>query len=473
MKKSAAVLLVVAVAGAAYAGSSWYFGKRAQAVIESSVAQLNTSLAGVQGQEMAYKPLQVGVQSYERGWFSSNVVYRLAGPEGVELVLEDHLEHGPFPWSNVQQGQLQPVLGVSQAKLSQPASLGDWKKDAGSVDAWLRAATSIDMAGNINSLITLAPLTLRRAGETLTFSGGDLTLNMAGDFSLSTLSGGFDHLNLTDAELQQTIESTGIRLESAYRSSEGQPVTSQGKATIARVAITETDVPQVIVAENTVISYDSSQLKTLADGAVRYEIGRLLFGKENLGSLSLGMKIARLDTAAFADLITYYESISAGLDDDAQFTPEQEAGMHKRLLALLASRPALSFDPVLWSTPAGESRLLAQVDFVQPAQSDAMDAGSALVQALGRVRFEASVSRPMLVYLMEITETDPQARAEMAEAGGLLFDEYVTALAAEGYVTLDGDTARAAITYEGETVSINELKMPAADFLQLIFLMML
>ena len=473
MKKSAVVLLVVAVAGAAYAGSSWYFGKRAQAVIESSVAQLNSSLAGVQGQEMVYKPLQVGVQSYERGWFSSHIVYRLSGAEGIELVLEDHLEHGPFPWSNVQQGQLQPVMGVSQARLSQPAALGDWKKDAGSTDAWLRAASRIDMAGNIDSLITLAPLTLRRSSETLTFSGGELTLNMAGDRSLSTLSGGFDHLNLSDADLQQTIESTGIRLESTYRAPEGQAVTGQGKATIARVAITETDVPQVIVAENTVISYDSSQLKAVADGAVRYDVGRLLYGKENLGSLSLGMKISQLDTAAFADFVTYYDSISAGLDDDAQFTPEQEAGMHKRLLALLATRPALSFDPLVWTTPAGESSLLAQVELVQPAQSDAMDAGSALIQALGRVHLEASVSRPMLVYLMEITETDPEARAEMAEAGALLFDEYVSALAAEGYVRLDGDTARAVITYEGETVSINELKMPAADFLQLIFLMML
>src|SRR5690606_35023854 len=126
------------------------------------------------------------------------------------------LEQGPFPWSNVQQGQLQPVMGVSQARLSQPAALGDWKKDAGSTDAWLRAASRIDMAGNIDSLITLAPLTLRRSSETLTFSGGELTLNMAGDRSLSTLSGGFDHLNLSDADLQQTIESTGIRLESTY-----------------------------------------------------------------------------------------------------------------------------------------------------------------------------------------------------------------------------------------------------------------
>ena len=93
MKKSVGVVGVVLAGAVAYGISSWYVGQRAQDSIETAVVEGNARLGKVLGEELSTQPVKLSISRYDRGWFSSNIIYSLkfsgSGGEVTEFLLAE------------------------------------------------------------------------------------------------------------------------------------------------------------------------------------------------------------------------------------------------------------------------------------------------------------------------------------------------------------------------------------------------
>src|SRR5690606_2634804 len=89
--------------------------------VERLVAQSNERMAKLLGPNMARDNLTIEINKYERGLFASDVVYTFrvkdAGGKQHDLILKDHLLHGPLPWEALKAGEFSPVLALSRSEL--------------------------------------------------------------------------------------------------------------------------------------------------------------------------------------------------------------------------------------------------------------------------------------------------------------------------------------------------------------------
>ena len=108
--------------------------------ITQDVSALHDSLNNYQLQHIRIEPIH-----YQRGWFSSEYTMRI-GWQGQDqsLILHHKLMHGPLPWTQLKQGNFQPlfVSGLSRLDFSQ----AQWPF----VMPELKFASVVDFAGNID-----------------------------------------------------------------------------------------------------------------------------------------------------------------------------------------------------------------------------------------------------------------------------------------------------------------------------------
>src|SRR5690606_34710395 len=128
-------------------------------------------------------------------------------------------------------------------------------------------------------------------------------------------------------------------------------VSTQSSATVDSLAIDSPDGGAVVL-EKIAMAVDSQQKGKLLDGALRYDFGRIAVGEIDLGSVSVGAKARQLDVDALTELGKTYDAIVAradiSADEELVLTDAEEAVMREKLVALLASSPSVSIDPLIW-----------------------------------------------------------------------------------------------------------------------------
>ena len=108
MKKSAGIVVGAVVAVAAIGvGGAWYTGNQLPSVLDESIKQANADMA----KTLPALGLDASIEllSLDRQFFSSNARYRITfngsldgeAPQQFELVINDRIEHGPFPLSRL------------------------------------------------------------------------------------------------------------------------------------------------------------------------------------------------------------------------------------------------------------------------------------------------------------------------------------------------------------------------------------
>ncbi|MDH0060171.1 YdgA family protein [Stutzerimonas stutzeri] len=120
MKKLA---LAVAVPLALFGAATFYTSTQVESTARDAVDQANLKL-----REMgvgAGADVSLTLLSFERGLLSSTARYQIdidvadddGNTEHYALLLNDRLEHGPFPVSRLSRGQLMPVAAQSHFEL--------------------------------------------------------------------------------------------------------------------------------------------------------------------------------------------------------------------------------------------------------------------------------------------------------------------------------------------------------------------
>ena len=123
MKKTGIAAVVLLVAGAAATDGAWYTGTQLETLLPEKIAEANQELA----RQLPGSEVQLSLTSLERGVFSSVARYQLDLGElahewpASELVLVEHIEHGPLPLSRLSTLRLLPVLSHSQTRLEETA----------------------------------------------------------------------------------------------------------------------------------------------------------------------------------------------------------------------------------------------------------------------------------------------------------------------------------------------------------------
>lgn len=123
MKLSKVALSVAVLVGVGVVGGSWYTGKQIESNYQQVVdyAQKQVKQLAQYGIEIEIKDVQV-----ERHLFSSDFKYRFEGSfidEKFELVGNDTIYHGPFPFNRVKQGNLMPLMASFESHLTSPEQL--------------------------------------------------------------------------------------------------------------------------------------------------------------------------------------------------------------------------------------------------------------------------------------------------------------------------------------------------------------
>lgn len=475
MKKTSGIAAAVLIIAAAYSGSSWYLGKQAQTVIQDAVENANQRLTAIFGNQAGEIQASVRIDHYDRGIFTSLADYTLElrdkNGQSLDIRLEDTLDHGPFPWSQLRQGSLVPLIAYSQARMIESPSTRAWVQSQKDGQSPLTIQTRVDFGGAGRSEWLFHPATITRADGVVSFSGGSIVMQLGNHLNDAMVKGQFAGLAVSGREPGQNLQVSGVSIDAQSTSATAGKVSTRSQVNIARFVTDDPDVDGDIVVADTRMGFTSEQSGDLVDADARYDFGAIDVGTIKLGSVSLGAGIERVDLAALSALANEYDAMLARHQepDLASLNADEQKQLNQRLLAVLATGPRLRIDPLLWKNDKGQSVASLHVSLQKPdaVHDDSLDA--LLMQAIGQTELNITLSRAMIVQAAGQMQSNPDDARDVQEFVGTLFDDYMAGLQETGLVTVDGDQARVAITYADQNVQVNGQSMPVDQFMQRIF----
>ncbi|MYN11566.1 DUF945 family protein [Pusillimonas sp. TS35] len=473
MKKATAAVGAIVLLGAAWLGATWYIGKRTETVYAAAFKQGNARIGQLLGHVTAARP-GLHLESYERGFFTSSAVYNLhikdAGGRPVEIRLRDHIQHGPFPAGSLASGYVMPVLAHIQTGLLATPYTRAWV-DSQPDGTPATGSTTVRLSGDSSSAWAFRPATFAtRHGVRIAFGGGTMQLDFRNQFRDNDAAGLFQTLSATDNASGGTVSMKDIRLNGNTRTGENNAIISASEARVDTVVIDggAAETGDDIVLRQIGAQVDSTQSGKLLDTVHRYDIGSVVAGGLDLGSLAVGGRLNRLDIPALMALGTEYDAILArqGVTDPAKavLTPSDQQRLNDRILELLISRPSLLLEPVIWKNAQGQATGSLLFDFAAPDPA-ALQSAQIVPAFVRKAGLKLSVSRPMVVEVFRHLRQEGVDEAELKLIGGMLFDQYAGRLQQAGLVKLNDGTASTNMVYEANAMQVNGVVMPMQEFL--------
>lgn len=474
MNKSVAVVGVLAALVVAYSASSWFVGQRAQDAIESAVTKGNGHLGKVLGEELSTQPVQISISQYDRGWFSSRIIYSLkfsgAGGQVTEFLLADKLQHGPLPLSGISQGQFKPVLARSHATLMPSLGSQRWfdalkGKSPLSIDSHL----GFNGAGQSDWHFEAVDFDLEDGGK-VSFGGGHLKMVFTSEFDTITTESSFPKLSAKLPD-NDAVSVEGIKVNNSYVFGANQ--TAKVRVDIDNARYTGTD-NETLRLQGLTLEGESVEKDGLFDGSARYETQGLHISDLNLGKLSAAFQISGVDLKALQALTKEYDAILAeqGLDDTefADLDNKEIMRLREHLFALLKPRPSLALDPFVWDNGEGQSRLSAKFDFVRPDISmiNAPDE-ELLMQLVDKVDVSVSIAKSMFAKAYTQVMVEGQASDEVNQANAMarmMFDMYANMLSKTGLAKYTDGLLATTIRYKAQKVDVNGTTMTIPELLE-------
>lgn len=475
MKKSVKLVGLVVVLAVAYGAASWYVGQRAQDVIENAVQTGNQNLGRIFGAEASTQPMQLSVSRYDRGLFSSNIIYslKIVGQGGAvtEYLLGDRLEHGPFPLSAVRQGQFAPMLALSRASLVPNAATQAWfdsLKGAKPVDI----TTRVGFSGAGSTQATFAPVEHTTPdGLQVSFAGGDMTIEFSSGLDSATTRGSFPKLQVTNTTTDESVLVDTMVFDKTYQfAATDRNHVTQFKLNVQRLGLLA-EKQEVLGLSDVSVSGNSSEQNNSFDGSARYDVASAAFSGKNLGKFAAGFQVNRLDLQALGALTRQYDDILAeqGLseNDVPQLDHNDLLRLREHLFEALKSKPSLGVDPVVWDNGDGQSQFSVKADFVRPdiVYIDA-PTEDVLMQAIGALDFSFSLNKSMMAKAYSQLAEDEPSEAQANARARMLFDVYAGRLQRAGLAAYTDGVLSSNIRYQDQQVVVNGQALSVAEFLQ-------
>ncbi|MFT0532839.1 YdgA family protein [Castellaniella hirudinis] len=445
--------LGAAVVVLAYGAASWYAGRLAQQSIQSWVDRANQEIQSRWDDPAAPGP-KLALDDYQRGIFTSQVryvfEYRDADGAAQRLVVQDALQHGPWPAAAVQAGIWRPLAAYSRL---QPVADGPWKPwfdrmpDA---QAPWHAVTQVGFDGRVDSLVTVLPVRIQDDGL-LDFSGGTLAIHHEPGARLTQVSGQAQALSLETDDASK-VQLRDIQFQGRSTRSGEDGFQSTQEIQLASVQLDGTDMPGVRLDQPSA-RVDVARTGSLMDAQVQYDFGKLLIDRQDMGVIQLKASSQQLDVDAVQALGLALGQLPDDFDYDQLGSAEQQA-LKTRVLSVLATSPVLSLDSLSWATPKGKTDLRLRVQLRPVADPVPDDPGALIERGIQQVKFGAGVSKPMLVSLLAQLQSSNEG-AFGAALFSMLFDQYADRLQRAGLAQAQDGQMRTEATYADGLVSVN------------------
>lgn len=485
MKKTAIAVGVIVVLGAAWTGAAWYTGRqfeqRLPAVVNEANARITSSFP-----ELGVKLV---IEDYHRRVFSSRVNLVLVSDgstgenkplsPGDRLLVNESIDHGPFPFAQLKKGVLIPSMASVQSQLAS-TPLVKPLIDASQGQSPVRAVTRVAYNGDTASVIDIRPLDFNDGGSVLRTSGGRFNADVAHDMNKLTLDGSIASLLIGGLNEYQKHEQVTLQdFSLSTNTHKGTLDYSVGDNTMqAKSLVYNFDGKDMLAADNlsqiTSVTEDGDKL----NAQLAYNLDALHVQKENFGAGKLVIKLSNLDPRAIADFSQKYHAQAEQIiqqtgqaDPEAQRQLISQALLQNLPLALKGS-PYFSISPFSWKNAKGESAFNLTLNLNDPAQTPAPAAPTTPEQEWAR--FISKLDAKLTIPLDMATETTTQfARLQgYSDADAQkLAKQQVDGLAAMGQMfkltTVQDNILSSSFQYADNQVNLNGQKMSLQSFLGL------
>lgn len=483
MKKSVVAVGVVVALGLVWTGASWFTGKQLENRLAEMVAQANSEIkrtAPEAGLELSY-------QNYQRGVFKSHmqlVVKPVAGTEntwlkaGQSVVLDEVVDHGPFPLAQLKHFNLIPSMAsVKSTLVNNDATkpLFDLAKN----ESPFVIDTRISYAGDTSSDIALKALNYEKGDEKVAFSGGDFKVDADRDGKVISLTGSAESglvnaVNEYDQKVQLTFNN--LKADGNSRLTSFDERIGDQKLTLDKLAIA-VEGKEMAVLEGmdldgkSEISKDGKSVNSQLD----YTLKSLKVQSQDLGSGKLTLKIGNIDGQAWHQFSQQYRAQSQALLADKELMTtnpvlyQQKAldALLSNLPLLLKGEPVITVAPLSWKNSKGETNFNLSLFLKDPATAtgEAQTLAQEVDRSVKSIDSKLTIPVDMATeFMTQIAKLEGYNEADAAK----LASQQVKGMAAMGQMfritTLEDNVVGTSLQYANGQVTLNGQKMPLDEF---------
>ena len=482
MKKLA---LAVAVPLALFGAATFYTSTQVESTARDAVDQANLKL-----REMgvgAGADVSLTLLSFERGLLSSTARYQIdidvADDEGntehYALLLNDRLEHGPFPVSRLSRGQLMPVAAQSHFELER-TPLTQKLFDAASGEVPLVGEVTIGYDGGQAGDLRTAALNIEDEDGSVRIAPANLNFEANRDGSDVRMDGELAEIDIdlqrSDSGQPVQLSLRGIGLSPDKQDYDAGFGFGPSAITLQRMEIKAGDEPAVVIQQASVEEALSRGSRGL-DQTIGYRIGEVSAKGQTLRNLALVFSLRNLEESSLKALVASYKDIldqsATPQESFAGMTSAQQQELQARALQLLEHKPTLALDEFGFETAHGAARLSVVLDLQSPS-AEAFTPDAMITSMLASLKADAGIDRNLVRDIAGLVvqnnardgQLDQAALQQETEAATELFSGMALNT---GWSRLEGERLVSSLHYANDKVTFNGREMSVPEFLGFAF----
>ncbi|AVX15128.1 YdgA family protein [Pseudomonas stutzeri] len=482
MKKLA---LAVAVPLALFGAATFYTSTQVESTARDAVDQANLKL-----REMgvgAGADVSLTLLSFERGLLSSTARYQIdidvADDEGntehYALLLNDRLEHGPFPVSRLSRGQLMPVAAQSHFELER-TPLTQKLFDAAAGEVPLVGEVTIGYDGGQAGDLRTAALNIEDEDGSVRIAPANLNFEANRDGSDVRMDGELAEIDIdlqrSDSGQPVQVSLRGIGLSADKQDYDAGFGFGPSTITLQRMEIKAGDEPAVVIQQASVEEALSRGSRGL-DQTIGYRIGEVSAKGQTFRNLALVFSLRNLEESSLKALVASYKDIldqsATPQESFAGMTSAQQQALQAHGLRLLEHKPTLALDELGFETAHGAARLSVVLDLQSPS-AEAFTPDAMISSMLASLKADAGVDRNLVRDIAGLVvqnnardgQLDQAALQQETEAATELFSGMALNT---GWSRLEGERLVSSLHYANDKVTFNGREMSVPEFLGFAF----
>ncbi|MBD9643193.1 MULTISPECIES: YdgA family protein [Pantoea] len=484
MKKTQVAVGVIVALGVIWTGAAWFTGKQLESHMDEMLQNANAQLN-------AYAPnsrLTLSYQDYQRGVFSSKTKLVVQASSqtndnpllkpGQSIVLNETIDHGPFPFAQLKRGSLIPSMASVHTELENTDAV---KKlfELTNGKSLVNADTRVGYSGATNTDLNLLAVDYNnpQTGDRLATNGGTLNISADSKGDKVSLDGDFSSIAVTSknqVELPVLFTLNGLKLSGdTHLSPEGVRVGDQSISLDKLDASINGQEGLSLEKLKTTSSFDNKEGKI--GGQLDVDVDKITLQKQPFGEAKLAMKFAQFDAQAVKAFSDTYNAQMQDLlnqpgvaEDPIRYQASVQTILRNNLPTLLKGSPTLSIAPLSWKNDKGESTFNLNVGFNDPAtvSGEAQSLGAAVDRVLKTLDGKLAINMPMATETMRHVGLAEGYQGDDAQK---LADQQVKGLAAMGQMfrltQQQDDNIVTSLQYGNGQVTMNGDKMTLEQFL--------
>lgn len=469
MKKTSVIIGVVVALGAVWVGGAWYTGQQLESRFASTVAEAN----GWQQQHPASPRVKISYQDYQRGIFSTQLKIVLTpAPNaktswlkpGQSLILNQTIDHGPFPAASLKSFNLIPALASVNTTLENNATTKAVFVLSKGISPF-EMETRFSYGGATVSALSLRPLNAERGRSKIAFSGGNVIYSLDARHDVMSLKGQIESAQIDTTDRNNKKIQLSFRQLKTDSSSWNSNFGRMGEQliTLEQAAITlngnrKAELDNVRIDGKTALAEGGKKINS----QLNFALENLKMMNRPIGSGQLTLKAEGIDGEAMRQFMEHFRTLHA------QNKSAQENILATLLPTLLKGGPTVTLSPLRWKNVKGESSLDLSVSVRDPAEVPGT-AGATEQRIDSKVKslsVKLAIPIDMVTELMtQIAQTRNVSPEDAAKIANQQVKQMIMLSKMFKLTTMQNNTISSDLHYAAGQVTLNEQKMSLQKFL--------